>query len=49
MMLAEKNVRLQNYNNEKEMQLNISDLATGTYMLHVKTNQGTVVKKVIKN
>jgi len=43
-----KNVKSQEYNNENELQLNISDLASGTYMLHVKTNQGTAVKKVVK-
>lgn len=43
-----KNVKSQNYNHENEIQLNISDLAAGTYMFHVKTNQGTAVKKVVK-
>lgn len=43
-----KNVKSQNYIHENEVQLNISDLAAGTYMLHVKTNQGTAIKKVVK-
>lgn len=43
-----KTVKSQNYNNENEIQLNISDLAVGTYMFHVKTNLGTAVKKVVK-
>lgn len=43
-----KNIKLQNYSGQNEIQLNISDLAVGTYMLHIKTNQGTAVKKVVK-
>ena len=43
-----KSVKSQNYDHENEIQLNISDLASGTYMLHVKTNQGTAVKKLVK-
>lgn len=43
-----KNVKSQNYNHKNEIQLNISDLAVGTYMFHVKTNLGTAVKKVVK-
>ena len=31
-----------------EIQLNIEDLATGTYLLHIQTNAGTAVKKFIK-
>lgn len=43
-----KNIKSQEYNNENEIQLNISDLASGTYMFHIKTNQGIAVKKVVK-
>jgi len=43
-----KNIKSQNYNNQNEIQLNISDFAAGTYMFHIKTNQGTAVKKVVK-
>jgi len=43
-----KNIKSQEYNNENEIQLNISDLVAGTYMFHVKTNLGTAVKKVVK-
>lgn len=46
--LSGKNLKTQEYNNENEIQLNISDLAAGTYMFHIKTNQGTAVKKVVK-
>src|SRR5690554_2365116 len=31
-----------------EMQLNIENLASGSYFLHIKTAQGTAVKKLIK-
>lgn len=43
-----KNIKSQNYSNQNEIQLNISDFAAGTYMFHIKTNQGTAVKKVVK-
>src|SRR5690606_15933932 len=35
-------------NNEKEINLNVEHLAAGTYMLHIQTNQGVAVKKIIK-
>ncbi len=31
-----------------EIQLNIEDLASGTYMLHIKTNEGVAAKKIVK-
>ena len=34
--------------NATEGQINISDLATGIYMMNVTTDQGTAIKKVIK-
>lgn len=43
-----KNIKSHNYRNQNEIQLNISDLAADTYVFHIKTNQGTAVKKVIK-
>lgn len=43
-----KNIKSQNYSNQNEIQLNISDFPAGTYMFHIKTNQGTAVKKVVK-
>src|SRR5690606_11442768 len=36
------------FNNENQVQLNIEELAAGTYMLHIKTNEGTAVKKLVK-
>src|SRR5690606_4916518 len=43
-----KAIQSQAFNNDNEVQLNIKDLASGTYMLHIKTAESTVVKKVIK-
>src|SRR5690606_41440287 len=43
-----KIVKLQKSNNESEIQLNLSDLSSGTYLLHIKTKEGTAIKKVIK-
>ena len=36
------------YNNETEIQLNVENLASGTYMLHLETVEGTAIKKFIK-
>jgi len=47
--MSGKTVNLQKGNKENEMQLNIESFATGNYLLHIKTEQGTAVKKVIKN
>jgi len=46
--LAGKVISTQNFSSEAEVQLNIADLASGTYMLYLETNQGTAVKKFIK-
>src|SRR5690606_13909687 len=43
-----KLINTQNYNNETEIQLNVEHLASGTYMLHLQTNEGTAVKKLVK-
>src|SRR5690606_6035655 len=43
-----KLINTQNYNNEAEIQLNVENLASGTYMLHLQTNEGTAVKKLVK-
>src|SRR5690606_36457497 len=43
-----KLINTQNYNNEAELQLNVENLASGTYMLHLQTNEGTAVKKLVK-
>src|SRR5690606_35158262 len=41
-----KQLSTQNYNNEIQIQLNIENLASGTYMLHIQTNAGLAVKKL---
>ncbi|WCM41478.1 T9SS type A sorting domain-containing protein [Flavobacterium sp. CBA20B-1] len=46
--VAGKQLSTKNYNNETEIQLNVEHLASGTYMLHLQTNQGTAVKKLVK-
>src|SRR5690554_2831185 len=46
--VAGKQLSTQTFNNETEIQLNVENLASGTYMLHIKTNEGVAVKKVVK-
>ena len=46
--IAGKQLSTQTYNNETDIQLNIEHLASGTYMLHLQTKQGTAVKKLVK-
>src|SRR5690554_3506571 len=36
------------YKNENEVQLNIENLSSGTYFLHIVTDKGTGIKKLIK-
>jgi hypothetical protein len=43
-----KQLTTQNYNNENQIQLNVENLASGTYMLHIQTNAGLAVKKLVK-
>lgn len=43
-----KQLSTQNFTNEVEIQLNVENLASGTYMLHLQTNAGTAVKKLVK-
>jgi hypothetical protein len=43
-----KQLSKQNFNNVSGIQLNVENLASGTYMLHVETEQGTAVKKLVK-
>ena len=47
--ISGKAVQSQIFNNENQVGLNIENLAPGTYMLHIKTNAGTAVKKIIRN
>src|SRR5690606_26410225 len=43
-----KQLTTQSFNNQTEIQLNIENLANGTYMLHIQTNAGLAVKKLVK-
>ncbi|WP_430612595.1 T9SS type A sorting domain-containing protein [Flavobacterium sp. JP2137] len=43
-----RKVFTQNFNRESEIQVNLTDLASGVYVLNMNTNQGTAVKKLIK-
>jgi len=43
-----KSIKSLNFNNENEVQLNLGGFAAGTYLLHIKTNEGTAVKKLVK-
>ena len=43
-----KQLSTQSFNNENQIQLNVENLASGTYMLHLQTNAGTAVKKLVK-
>jgi len=46
--ISGKTVKSLSFNNENEVQLNLGDFASGMYLLHIKTNQGVAVKKVVK-
>lgn len=46
--ISGKTVKSRNYAMENEVQLNIENVANGTYFLHIKTNEGIAVKKVVK-
>lgn len=44
-----KFVKEENYNTENNIQLNIENLQSGIYMFDLKTDHGSVSKKIIKN
>ena len=46
--LTGKQLSTQNFNNKTEIQLNVENLASGVYMLHIETNAGIAVKKLVK-
>jgi len=46
--VTSKQLLTQSFNNETNIQLNVENLASGTYMLHLKTNEGIAVKKLVK-
>jgi len=43
-----KTTKTQTFNKENEVQLNIGNLAASIYMVHLKTAEGTAVKKLVK-
>ena len=43
-----KEIKKQVFANETNIQLNVENLVSGSYMLHLQTNEGTAVKKIIK-
>lgn len=45
---AGKLLTTENHNNKTEIQLNVAHLASGTYMLHLTTDKGKAVKKLVK-
>ncbi len=47
--ISGKTVQSYFFNKENQVQLNIENLASGTYMLHIKTIKGVAVKKIIKS
>ena len=46
--IAGKQLSAQSFSNETKVQLNVENLVSGTYMLHLQTNKGTAVKKLVK-
>lgn len=46
--LSGKLINIQNFTNETEIQLNVETLKSGSYLLHLQTDQGIAVKKLIK-
>ena len=42
-------VKSNNYDNLSDTQLNVSDLSAGMYLLTISSDQGTAVKKIVKN
>jgi len=46
--MAGKKLSTQIFNNQTEIQLNVAQLASGTYLLHIQTTQGIAVKQLIK-
>src|SRR5690554_1106306 len=44
-----KIIKTQSFANESNVNIDLSAFASGIYMLHIKTEQGTAVKKLIKN
>src|SRR5690606_35128223 len=46
--VAGKLINTQSFKEQAEIQLNVENLASGTYLLHLQTAEGTAVKKLVK-
>ena len=46
--ISGKQLSTQSFNNEGGIQLNVENLASGTYMLYLQTTEGIAVKKLVK-
>lgn len=46
--ISGKSVKTHSYTNTNKVQLNLEKLASGTYLLHINTNKGVAVKKIVK-
>lgn len=46
--ISGKQLSMQSFNNEAEIQLNVEHLASGTYLLYLQTTEGIAVKKLVK-
>jgi len=46
--ISGKQLITQTFNTEKEIQVNVENLPSGTFILHLETNQGIAVKKLVK-
>lgn len=46
--LIGKLIDTQSFENKKEIQLNVENLNSGTYLLQLETNVGSIVKKILK-
>jgi hypothetical protein len=42
-------VKQNSYSNVSDIQLNVSDLASGMYMMNITSDKGSVTKKIVKN
>jgi len=46
--VAGKSVKTHSFTNVNEVQLNVENLASGSYLLQIKTDKGMAVKKIVK-
>lgn len=46
--ISGKSVKTHSFTNVNEVQLNVENLASGSYLLQIKTNKGMAVKKIVK-